>query len=66
MKNKAVKIVTLLISLFLVTACEKEWEKKFEVEDLAVKNGKIVAQGLTEEVKGDESLEDKFMELFNE
>ena len=43
MKNKAVKIVTLLISLFLVTACEKEWEKKFEVEDLAVKNGKIVA-----------------------
>lgn len=43
MKNRTVKIVTLLISLFLLTACGKEWKKKFEVEDLAVKDGKIVA-----------------------
>jgi ABC-2 type transport system ATP-binding protein len=40
--------------------------EKFCNKIAIIKNGKIVAQGLTEEVKGDESLEDKFMELFNE
>lgn len=40
--------------------------EKFCNKIAIIKNGKIVASGLTEEVKGDESLEDKFMELFNE
>jgi len=40
--------------------------EKFCNKIAIIKNGKIVAQGLTEEVKGDESLEDKFMELFND
>ena len=31
-----------------------------------IKNGKLVANGLTSEVKGDTSLEEKFMELFDD
>lgn len=38
--------------------------EKFCNKIAIIKNGKIVASGLTDEVKGDESLEDKFMELF--
>ena len=40
--------------------------EKFCNKIAIIKNGKIVAQGLTDEVRGGESLEDKFMELFNE
>ena len=40
--------------------------EKFCNKIAIIKNGKIIAQGRTEDVKGDESLEDKFMELFNE
>ena len=40
--------------------------EKFCNKIAIIKNGKIIAQGKTEDVKGDESLEDKFMELFNE
>ena len=40
--------------------------EKFCNKIAIIKNGKIVAQGLTEDVRGGESLEDKFMELFNE
>ena len=40
--------------------------EKFCNKIAIIKNGKIIASGLTEEVKGDESLEDKFMELFTD
>ena len=40
--------------------------EKFCNKIAIIKNGKIVAEGKTEDVKGDETLEDKFMELFNE
>lgn len=40
--------------------------EKFCNKIAIIKDGKIIAQGLTEEVKGDESLEQKFMELFND
>ena len=40
--------------------------EKFCNKIAIIKDGKIVAQGLTEDVKGDESLEEKFMELFND
>jgi ABC-2 type transport system ATP-binding protein len=40
--------------------------EKFCNKIAIIKDGKIIAQGKTEDVKGDESLEDKFMELFNE
>jgi ABC-2 type transport system ATP-binding protein len=40
--------------------------EKFCNKVAIIKNGKIVASGLTQDVKGEESLEDKFMELFNE
>jgi ABC-2 type transport system ATP-binding protein len=40
--------------------------EKFCNKIAIIKKGKIIAQGLTEEVKGNESLEDKFMELFDE
>ena len=40
--------------------------EKFCNKIAIIKNGKIVASGTTEEVKGNESLEDKFMELFND
>ena len=38
--------------------------EKFCNKIAIIKNGKIIASGLTDEVRGDESLEDKFMELF--
>ena len=38
--------------------------EKFCNKIAIIKDGKIVASGLTDEVKGDESLEDKFLELF--
>ena len=38
--------------------------EKFCNKIAIIKDGKIVASGTTEEVKGGESLEDKFMELF--
>jgi ABC-2 type transport system ATP-binding protein len=38
--------------------------EKFCNKVAIIKDGKIIASGLTEEVKGDESLEDKFLELF--
>lgn len=40
--------------------------EKFCNKIAIIKKGKIVAKGLTEEIKGDESLEEKFMELFDE
>ena len=40
--------------------------EKFCNKIAIIKDGKIVASGRTEDVKGGESLEDKFMELFNE
>lgn len=40
--------------------------EKFCNKIAIIKNGKIVASGKTDEVKGDESLESKFLELFNE
>lgn len=40
--------------------------EKFCNKIAIIKDGKIVASGRTEDVKGDESLEEKFMELFNE
>lgn len=40
--------------------------EKFCNKIAIIKNGKIVASGNTEDVKGDESLESKFLELFNE
>lgn len=40
--------------------------EKFCNKIAIIKKGKIIAQGLTDEVRGGESLEDKFMELFNE
>ena len=38
--------------------------EKFCNKIAIIKNGKIIASGLTDEVRGNESLEDKFMELF--
>lgn len=40
--------------------------EKFCNKIAIIKNGKIVASGLTDEIKGEETLEDKFLELFNE
>ena len=40
--------------------------EKFCNKIAIIKNGKIIASGLTEEVKAGESLEDKFMELFED
>jgi len=40
--------------------------EKFCNKVCIIKNGKIVANGLTNEVKGDSTLEDKFMELFED
>ena len=40
--------------------------EKFCNKIAIIKGGKIIASGNTEDVKGNESLEDKFMELFNE
>lgn len=40
--------------------------EKFCNKVCIIKNGKVVANGLTSEVKGDETLEDKFMELFED
>ena len=38
--------------------------EKFCNKIAIIKDGKIITKGLTDEVKGDESLEDKFLELF--
>lgn len=40
--------------------------EKFCNKIAIIKNGKIVTSGKTEDVKGDETLESKFLELFNE
>ncbi len=40
--------------------------EKFCNKVAIIKDGKLIASGLTQDVKGEESLEDKFMELFNE
>ena len=40
--------------------------EKFCNKIAIIKKGKIIACGLTDEIKGNESLEDKFMELFDE
>ena len=40
--------------------------EKFCNKIAIIKNGKLIASGKTEEVKGNESLEDKFMELFED
>lgn len=40
--------------------------EKFCNKIAIIKNGKIVASGNTDDIKGDESLESKFLELFNE
>lgn len=40
--------------------------EKFCNKIAIIKNGRIVASGNTDDIKGDESLESKFLELFNE
>lgn len=40
--------------------------EKFCNKIAIIKNGKIVASGNTDDVKGDDTLEEKFLELFNE
>ena len=53
-------------TMILFSSHVLEVVEKFCNKIAIIKKGKIVAQGLTDEVRGGESLEDKFMELFNE
>lgn len=53
-------------TMILFSSHVLEVVEKFCNKIAIIKNGKIVASGLTDEIKGNESLEDKFMELFNE
>ena len=53
-------------TMILFSSHVLEVVEKFCNKVAIIKKGKIIAQGLTEEVKGNESLEDKFMELFDE
>ena len=53
-------------TMILFSSHVLEVVEKFCNKVAIIKKGKIIACGLTEEVKGNESLEEKFMELFNE
>lgn len=53
-------------TMILFSSHVLEVVEKFCNKIAIIKKGKIISSGLTEEVKGSESLEDKFMELFNE
>lgn len=53
-------------TMILFSSHVLEVVEKFCNKIAIIKKGKIIASGLTEDVKGGESLEDKFMELFNE
>lgn len=53
-------------TMILFSSHVLEVVEKFCNKIAIIKKGKIIASGLTEDVKGKESLEDKFMELFNE
>ncbi len=53
-------------TMILFSSHVLEVVEKFCNKVAIIKKGKIIAQGTTEEVKGGESLEEKFMELFDE
>lgn len=53
-------------TMILFSSHVLEVVEKFCNKVAIIKKGKIIASGLTEEVKDGESLEDKFMELFDE
>ena len=53
-------------TMILFSSHVLEVVEKFCNKIAIIKKGKIIASGLTEEVRGGESLEDKFMELFDE
>ena len=53
-------------TMILFSSHVLEVVEKFCNKIAIIKKGKIIASGLTDEVRGNESLEDKFMELFNE
>lgn len=53
-------------TMILFSSHVLEVVEKFCNKIAIIKKGKIIASGKTEDVKGNESLEDKFMELFNE
>lgn len=53
-------------TMILFSSHVLEVVEKFCNKIAIIKDGKIVAQGKTEEVKGNESLEEKFLELFDE
>ena len=53
-------------TMILFSSHVLEVVEKFCNKIAIIKKGKIIANGLTEEVRGGESLEDKFMELFDE
>lgn len=53
-------------TMILFSSHVLEVVEKFCNKIAIIKKGKIIASGLTEEIKGNESLEEKFMELFDE
>ena len=53
-------------TMILFSSHVLEVVEKFCNKIAIIKKGHIIASGLTEEVRGGESLEEKFMELFNE
>ena len=53
-------------TMILFSSHVLEVVEKFCNKIAIIKKGKIIASGTTEEVRGNESLEDKFMELFDE
>lgn len=53
-------------TMILFSSHVLEVVEKFCNKIAIIKSGHIIASGLTEDVKGGESLEDKFMELFDE
>ena len=53
-------------TMILFSSHVLEVVEKFCNKIAIIKSGHIIASGLTEDVKGGESLEDKFMELFND
>lgn len=53
-------------TMILFSSHVLEVVEKFCNKIAIIKKGKIIASGTTEEVRGGESLEDKFMELFDE
>ena len=53
-------------TMILFSSHVLEVVEKFCNKIAIIKKGKIIASGKTEEVKGNESLEEKFMELFDE